>query len=488
MPAPRANAGISARATLVVMALCVVPPAIAMRPVLDLDVWWHLRAGEWIAAHRTLPTTDPFSSFGAGRSWVAYHWLFDVAVHAAHAAAGLAGVAGLTVALGFAVTLALLRLVRRFQPDLFSSSMLTALGLVAMAPLLAQPRPWLVNILLLVLQVTALLDVRRTGDPRPLALLPLLYLVWANVNIQFVYGLFVLGLAALEPVIERLLGIQRDEQLPLRPVLLTFGGCLLATLVGPYHVQVYTPVIEHALLSNPFLYISETQAPRFRALPDWAALGLLLAAVLALGRRRAPSIFVGALLAVGAALFFRSARDVWVCVIASVTVVAMYGPRRMDVPGARIGARRGAVIAAAAAAVSLSIGAARLSGGRLDAAVAARFPVAAAAFVERRGLEGPLYNHLDWGGFLIWRLPALPVSMDGRTALHGDERILRSVATWNGARGWDTDEELTRARVVIGASNAALVSLLRLDPRFQLAYEDDVATVFVRREPRAAGG
>ena len=56
-----------------------------------------------------------------------------------------------------------------------------------------------------------------------------------------------------------------------------------------------------------------------------------------------------------------------------------------------------------------------------------------AAFVAERGYSGPLFNDFNWGGYLIWALPQLPVAIDGRTNLHGDERIQRFGSTWAGS-------------------------------------------------------
>ena len=71
----------------------------------------------------------------------------------------------------------------------------------------------------------------------------------------------------------------------------------------------------------------------------------------------------------------------------------------------------------------------------LREAVGEKFPAEAAAFIEKQGYVGSIYNHYDWGGYLIWRLPDLRVVMDGRANLHGDERILRSLKTWAGGKG-----------------------------------------------------
>ncbi len=51
--------------------------------------------------------------------------------------------------------------------------------------------------------------------------------------------------------------------------------------------------------------------------------------------------------------------------------------------------------------------------------------------------------------------------MDGRMNVHGDQRIERSVNTWSGLRGWESDPELMKARLVIGGANNALTNLMR---------------------------
>ena len=94
---------------------------------------------------------------------------------------------------------------------------------------------------------------------------------------------------------------------------------------------------------------------------------------------------------------------------------------------------------------------------------------------------GPIYNHLNWGGYLIWRLPEYPVTMDGRTNLHGDERIERSERTWSGKGYRWSDPEFQMARIIVADRTTALAEILRLDPEFERIYDDPVAVVFRSR-------
>jgi hypothetical protein len=122
-----------------------------------------------------------------------------------------------------------------------------------------------------------------------------------------------------------------------------------------------------------------------------------------------------------------------------------------------------------------------LSNLLLEVQVAGTFPEGAARYIEQHHVSGPLLNDLSWGGFLIWRLPELPVSMDGRTNVHGEERILQYAALWKGKPDWSANPDLKRANVVITPRDAAIASLLRGDEHFSVAYEDVQAVVFERK-------
>src|SRR5260370_35404948 len=104
--------------------------------------------------------------------------------------------------------------------------------------------------------------------------------------------------------------------------------------------------------------------------------------------------------------------------------------------------------------------------------------------VEARGERGPIFNHCNWGGYLIWRLPRLPVSLDGRTNLHGDEKILRCSNTWAGGTGWEDDPDLVAANVAIAEKGPVLPNLLRKDPGFHPLPATAVALAFWRCSPQ----
>src|SRR5204862_2814805 len=135
---------------------------------------------------------------------------------------------------------------------------------------------------------------------------------------------------------------------------------------------------------------------------------------------------------------------------------------------------------AAALTVVLVFRSSNLRDGAVQEEMARILPVHAVEAIQARNYAGPLYNDYNWGGYLIWALH-MPVSMDGRASLYGDEAIERSMTTWGGQPGWQSDPALQAAGIVIGPSNSPLMQLLQTDPHFQLAYRDKLAAVFVAR-------
>src|SRR5436190_1872152 len=59
--------------------------------VLDLDMWWHLSAGDWIVQHQAFPHTGILSRTAADRPWMAYSWGYEVLLSRAYAWLGFLG-------------------------------------------------------------------------------------------------------------------------------------------------------------------------------------------------------------------------------------------------------------------------------------------------------------------------------------------------------------------------------------------------------------
>ena len=295
--------------------------------IVDPDIWTHMRTGDWILAHHTVPLTDPFSSYGMGKPWIAYSWLFDVLSASAFARLGMVSIVLWEIAARVALPVALFHLVRGLCSSFWRAVALTAVGVWVMTEVIG-PRPGMLTILFVILEFDVLVTAGRTGRTRTLWLLPPMFALWANWHIQFVYGLFVLGVFACEPLLngltDRLTGYtaRGKSLLPAKQTWLVLAASALATLLNPYGWKIYSTVFIYVGQTGAYNTISELRAMTFREPQHFAVLLLALGAAMAIGWRRDARPLWLVFLVVTSMLAFRSVREVWFLAIVAVAVIA----------------------------------------------------------------------------------------------------------------------------------------------------------------------
>ncbi len=170
--------------------------AMALRPVADNDVFWHLATGRymWTAGH--IPHADPFSWTAPGRAWIAHEWLteallYPLYTHGGYPALMLVFAAVITAA--FALSYATARLLGATRPI-----GVVVVGVAAIASTHTWGvRPQMLSLLLTALTVWILTRARTAGRPRLLWALPPLLTLWVNLHGGFIFGLVIIGVAAL---------------------------------------------------------------------------------------------------------------------------------------------------------------------------------------------------------------------------------------------------------------------------------------------------
>ncbi|HLM79713.1 MAG TPA: hypothetical protein VK302_03680 [Terriglobales bacterium] len=455
--------------------------------VLDLDLWWHLKVGDWIVEHLAVPHTGILSRTAANRPWVAYSWGYEVLLSRAYAWFGLLGIGILGTFLTLAVPCAIYWMLRRLSGRFWLACVMT--GVACSAFLFnGMPRPYFFSMVLLAVTLTLLLEANRSGRMQPLYWLPLIFLVWANLHIQFIYGLFLIGLLVTVLLAQRLAnkfgiapGFLLPPRLPVANLAVLFAVCVLATLVGPNFYHPYQAVYEYSKAKVTYSIIVELQPLAFRWYNDYAVLLLTAAGFFAVGWQKKLDPFKLALLTVASVVAYRTMRDAWfICIPTAACIADFPAPEaERDRPESWF-EKIGVAVAVVLLLVLFSRGTDFNQRG-FDRAISSQYPVNAVNFLRRNPVPGPLYNNLNWGGFLMWYMPDYPVAIDGRNDLYGDDLVRLFFKTQN-ADSYDTDPYLDEAGVVLLDSRLPLAKILTVDPRFQLVYRDEIATVYARRQ------
>ena len=474
----------------VLAALLVLVGAVSFRlkfSVLDLDVWWHLKVGDWIVQHTAFPHTGILSRSAANRPWAAYSWGYEVTLSRFYAWFGLIGIALYGTVLTLMVAFSIYWMVRRLLGSFWIACLLSVVCCYAFLFLL-MPRPVFFSIALLCVTLNLFLEAQRNGDIRNLYWLPLIFLLWANLHIQFIYGLAVWGLFVAVNLAQRVAqrigfapGYLAEAKLPAGPLTALFGASLFATLIGPYSYHLYGVIFAYSRSQLIYSMITELQPLSFRATENFVELLLAGTAFFAIAWQKRVDLFKLALMSMACVVAFRTMRDSWfLCVIAAACIAdtrITADEREQEDPPLELAG----VFAAVAVVLAILASGLEFNTRGLDRAITGRFPVNAANFVIQNRIPGPLFNNFDWGGFLTWYLPAYPVVIDGRTDLYGDDLDQQLLTTLNGESSYKTDPHLNDAGLVLLRKQDGLAAALNIDPRFRKVYEDQMAVVFVRQ-------
>lgn len=455
--------------------------------VTDFDTWWHLKVGDWIIQNSAIPHTGILSRTAAERPWVAYSWGYEVLLSLAYSWFGLVGIGILGTALTIGVAFSIYWMLRRLSGRFWPACILT--GITCAAFLFnGAPRPVFFSYILYCVTLALLFESQRTARVQLLYWLPFLFLLWANLHIQFIYGLFTVALFVGVHFTQQLLSkldfhpdYLSPSSLPGRPLIAIFAVCVLATFLGPNFYHPYLVVLAYTKAKFTYNVIIELQPMSFHLFSNFIELFLAAAGFYAVGWQRKIDPFKLALLAVACVVSFRTMRDAWFICFSAVACIVDFpapetGPHRTD-------SWRELAVVAAVVILLLFVSAplTDFSNRGLDRAISANYPVDAINFLRRNSFSGPLYNNLNWGGFLMWYLPEYPVAVDGRNDLYGDALDRLFYNSQSAFPSYKTDPYLDEAGLVVLDSHLPLAKILTIDPRFRLVYHDDIATVYLRQ-------
>lgn len=445
----------------------------------DGDTYFHIAAGNWIWAHGRVPGTDPFSFTMQGMPWIAHEWLAEVIFAGVYRMLGWSGVIALTAAAIATTYYLLARFLKRDLPGLALLVAITASFLLLAPHLLA--RPHVLTMPLLVAWVAALERARAGATTPSLLVLPVMVL-WANLHGGFVVGLGLIGVYAIEALLEARDGASRWRSLRAWGFFAVAAG--VASLLTPFGLK--GPLFAFHLMRETYSLglVSEwhsTDFSRFQPLEVWI-LGLV-----ALGFALRPRLgWVKMLLLLGLVhLALAHARN--------ADLLAVIGPMILAAPmGKALGGATAAGDVAplgkapygiAAAAIALATSVLWLHPiVPSDARVA---PAKAVTAAVEQGITGPVFNAYDFGGYLIFA--GIHPFVDGRIDLYGD-RFMESYAQAVAARDGALPRLLDRYHIAWTLLSPRMPAAYALDHMagWRRVYADANAVIF-RRVPVARG-
>ena len=421
--------------TAIGMLFIILALRAALTPA-QVDTFWHLRAGEDIWRNHRVPHVDTYSFTSGGWPWRDHEWLWQPVSYAFFL---LGGMPALTL-FGAALVIATMVLAYRLTVGrAWTKCVLIAVVWLPLLPSAWALRPQLVSLLAVPLLLTFL--VRERHWP-----IPLLFVVWANVHGAVALGGVLLMTATAVALARwRLRRTPEDRRraLALSIVLPISGLACLATPLGTgmldflsdsmariqaVHIEEWRTAFAIEQLTVRFWVVAvafvSLAIKRRRALWDgpassWTSWVIVASAFLLL------ALTAGAIRNIGA--------------FALVTVAAashLLGPdfafRRAAAPPdgkPQPATDDGRAIVNLIVLAAMAIAGAGLVARsyRLGDPELGWHPIDDRALAAVRACDGPLYNHYDEGGYLLWFVPEKPDFVDGRQDPYPLSHVLASL-------------------------------------------------------------
>jgi hypothetical protein len=503
-------------------------------PRAEFDLFWQLRAGQDMAGNHAIPHTDSFSWTQKGSPWVVHEWLalflFWEVYSTCH---GFLGLIVLKIAvISLTICILFTHLCWANGSKLIPAVLLAALAAMA-ASIGFEVRPQIFTYLFVTLVSSMVLRARANNyfDKKIWLLVPI-YAIWANMHSGVIVGIFLLMAWSVGDLIDGANQAEEAERNALQVrgrVLLTISlACTLATLLTPYGIAEYVNFAQTLQNAGVINSISEWASP---TLHDGSGRNLcFLTGILLTGyifSRRfvlLGDVFIFlALLHVSLMstrnipLFALSATMVSIPYLQGILTRNIVATEDKDtksssifgnqvVPHQALLAAIGLVIIALVSTHSSysaertsNLGAAlTLTAVANNAVSTADEPVMGAQFIKAAHFPPTwkMYNSYDNGGYLIWRLPEFPVSIDSRADLYFGKTIDDYFKVNRLSFNWQDAFYRHTSDFVIAPSTASISKLLMSSKDWALVYAaspdldpSEVATpeentlIFVRRSP-----
>jgi len=465
---------------------------------MDPDFFWHLKTGEWIWKNKSLPASDPFAYTTSmvlderETFLMTSYWISQLTYYFAYIAAGFHGI----IVLRFFIISAFFFILWKQQRDdktiFFSLVLMFFISLLEMYPI---ERPQIFSFLffgILILLLEKIKSNDQISSLIPMLGLPLLLLLWSNFHGGYLVGQFTLALYILSEGIKQI----HPSLVPLnrkmfRKLLI---GCLFGIAFSFINPNTYHPL--RVVLNAPAAFYTGNIEYKssvefllnfkdYSIILNWFIMILTLSGIIIAVKKTDLSHIL--LLSGLGYVSFMQVRYMPFFLIAAIPLTC----KNLSYSRHTGFWKSVCIIAALSTALFFSINEIskrkHITSGELIHNTL--YPVEAVDFIIENNLQGNMYNDINWGGYLIWRLaPERKVFIDGRNL--NENVYFKAVAIENAYAGiWESLLESYNVNYIIvpfprpDGSFPGFVNVLLKDSNWTLVFFRSNSMIFIRNMP-----
>ena len=216
----------------------------------DDDVFWHLATGRYIVETGHVPSVDIFGFVTQGQQWMPFEWGWDVLTYTLYNIGGYTALSILRTFIFVFIFWIFYVVLKKFKVNTFLSVLFFLILAFGIMDRLT-PRPHVMSMLFFAVLLYIFFDYRyfRRGTGKLIYFLPLVFLIWANMHMGILAGLFLFGIYLFSEMINYFgksnQGVSPLSRKQLQMLTALFGLSILAALVNPNFFQTYVYAYDH---------------------------------------------------------------------------------------------------------------------------------------------------------------------------------------------------------------------------------------------------
>lgn len=433
----------------------------------DNDSWWHIKGGQVIWEHMrshglSLPEFDPFTYTGANVEWVNHEWLSQLFFYFAYAIAGLQGAIFLKAFILMCTFGLLTFYMYRNGVGWKMSCLGSIIALLASVGTLSL-RPIVFTYLFVVIFMHFILSL-QLGEHTKKSIAGLIIgeIVWVNLHGGALIGILLVGFWWLSEVWFCLITWLKEN--PTAPSFKRLGtssmvlaAVVLASLINPFTYDIH--LLPSKVMNDPFLVgsIGELQPPNMH---HYKPFELIVLGVFLLPMLRTGSIWVYEGLAIvffgHQALNYSRHMPLFALVAVPPIMSAFAEERSTLIPPAKaqdgfwgwlsskvkwaLAHHLDVIIVFIVFSYTFGLRPGKIWFANLyhfnhymsDGYIKDDYPTNAVNVIERFNIPGPMFNHDNFSGYLIWRLAPekLRLFTDARFDMWGSQYAKEEIAVF----------------------------------------------------------
>jgi hypothetical protein len=161
----------------------------------DDDVFWHLATGRYIVENHHVPSADIFGYVTNGQQWMPFEWGWDVLTYGIYNLGGYTALSVFRTLIFLLIFYIIFFILKKFRVSytlIFTFLTILAFGMMDRLT----PRPHIISLLFFVLLLYIITEYKyfNRADRKILYFIPAIFLVWANMHMGIIAGIFLLGI------------------------------------------------------------------------------------------------------------------------------------------------------------------------------------------------------------------------------------------------------------------------------------------------------